>query len=631
MTVSVGEVVAGISSARDFATSQAGQIPGLISLATAIANTPIWNGTPPSAPTMGTWPSISPIAPMGLLATPTPITKPQNPVVPSLETISFEPPTDPGEFSEVFAPSALPTRPAEPPTFSKTPPQLKVPTAPQAPGAFSERAPVGRAISIPSAPSLTLPQFNASLEQPPQIDTADVEAAFRVALTQAASNTRAAWVQVVDDIRNQLIPGYNSKVNAIQAKLKDLIDGNGIYAAGVENAIYERSKSKMDAETIRVQQEAMMSAARRGFTLPSGALMSAVQQARQGGADNNAAAAREIVVMQADMQQKNMQFAVINLAMYDKMMVDASLGYLQQFIAMRSQELEAAKAQAQLMMEAKRFLVEMYSVRIKVYEVEANVYEAKIRALLGTIEVFKAQVDAEKAKVDVDVALVQAYESRIRAYTAEVDAYGKRVQATATEAELEKLKVESFATEVNAFAAQVKANEAAWNGFSAAMQGQRAEADAFTAKAQAYTAKVGGYKARVEGESERVRALAVTNQGQLSAYEAALKANAADLAAQAAATEAITAQNRSLIAEFEAEAKVKLAEAELILKEKTAEIQATLETYRTGADVYLRTAEIGSRANIAAASANMDGAKVYSNLVSGAMSGVNAVLGAYAS
>ncbi|MCU9611831.1 hypothetical protein OEK97_28405, partial [Escherichia coli] len=77
--------------------------------------------------------------------------------------------------------------------------------------------------------------------------------------------------------------------------------------------------------------------AARGFTLPTGALTSALQQARQAGADNNAQAARDIVVLQAELEQKNLQFAITTSAGLRTMIVNASAAYMQHVVSIFSQ------------------------------------------------------------------------------------------------------------------------------------------------------------------------------------------------------------------------------------------------------------------------------------------------------
>lgn len=428
MPLDVSTITGEIDAHRDFAYINAKEVWNLITKADALARTGYWGAqpaglNPPAKPTLDKIPTLP------TMAVPPPIRNPTYPVKPTLQAIAFTAPAQPADFTEVLKETPLPSAPTEVQAFARSAPTITSPTLPADVQPFSGQAPTLTAVAIPNAPAVALPQFDGAIGDAPSIDALEIIAKFEEALATAADQTGVDLKTVVTGIRDQLIQGYDSKVAFIQTKMDVLAQGNGIYDPKVEDGIYERSRSKENAETARVQQDALLAAARRGFTLPTGALMSAVQQARQAGANNNAATSREIAIKQTELQFESMKFAVTQLAAYDKMMVDASLGYLQSYIAMRGHGVELAKASASAMQAANQQLVELYTMNIKVYEAEANVYEAKIRGSLASVEVFKAQIEAEKAKVDVDIAKVNAFETQVKAHTAQVDAYGKRVQA----------------------------------------------------------------------------------------------------------------------------------------------------------------------------------------------------------
>ena len=120
----------------------------------------------------------------------------------------------------------------------------------------------------------------------------------------------------------------------------------------------------------------------------------ASQQARQNGADNNAAAAREIVAMQAEMEQKNLQFAVTTSAGLRTAMINATLGYMQSIVTLDGQASEYARSMVNALIETYTATVRTYSARLEGYRTDAQVFQSLIQAALAGIEVYKAEIQA---------------------------------------------------------------------------------------------------------------------------------------------------------------------------------------------------------------------------------------------
>ena len=206
-----------------------------------------------------------------------------------------------------------PTKPSQLADFQDTAPTINLSVAfPDPPSSLSTLidAPLLPVRTEPAVPQVTLPSFGAIAPANTTVAPTGLDLIFQNAYASAAPSTITMVNGYVDAMLAKYNPQYAAQMAAIEAQLtKYLAGGTGLNVA-VENAIYERARTKNSAEANRVRDTAYVEAAARGFTIPSGALMSAMQQARQAGADNNAQATREIVVMQAEMEQRNLQFAV---------------------------------------------------------------------------------------------------------------------------------------------------------------------------------------------------------------------------------------------------------------------------------------------------------------------------------
>ena len=243
-----------------------------------------------------------------------------------------------------------PVRPGPTPTFNKTAPKLNTPTGPSAPSAFSGTAPTMTSITLPAAPNSVIPSFNG--QRPADVAApGDAAGAFSSGWTTASAAFRAAVDGSVSAMLSRFNPQYDSALATMESKLAEMVRGDTEtgFSPAVEQAIYGRSQSKQDAEARRVSDEAMSRAARMGFTMPSGSLMGSLQKARQAAADNNATASREIVVMQAEMQQKNMQFAITTSAQLRQAVMNAAISYHGNMIQLNGQAVQYANGIADAM------------------------------------------------------------------------------------------------------------------------------------------------------------------------------------------------------------------------------------------------------------------------------------------
>jgi hypothetical protein len=432
----------------------------------------------------------------------------------------------------------------------------------------------------------------------------------------------------VDAFMQKANPQYASQLDALETKLAEFISGQtetGMSPA-VEQAIYARSQSRQDAESRRVADEAISRAARMGFTMPSGALMGSVQKARQAAADNNATASREIVVMKADLQQKNLQFALSTSAQLRQTMVNAWLSYHSNIIQLNGQATQYAQAVADALVKTYGLAVDAFRARLEAYKADASVFETLVRASLAEIEVYKAKMDGELAKVKVNEAQVQVFKAQVDAHTSAVQAYRANIDAIATLASLEKTKLDAFETEVRAFTSQVEAHRAEWQAYSAAWNGQEAKVNAELAKVKVYAAQADGFKAHVSAEGMKADATAKTNDTNLRAYEAEVRAWAEQVRAYAAEVTARIDAQKSLVGAYQVGSQAALGQANALSERYRAlatvrQSQSELESRNI-----LETAKIRLSAMDASADTSISAAQVLRGLAESTMAGINTLV-----
>lgn len=560
---------------------------------------------------------------------------------PTLADIALDLPTAPAS-SYVFQ-DISDIEAGEAPVLSGAAPELILPDKPAGLGDFAIAQPtVNLSVTFPSAPSLitpleptlleraepdkplvTLPIFGATLPTGVPDAPTDLADDLRSAYADAAPQFMNVVNSLVDVELAKVNPRFHDQMAALETQLDRYLAGGTGLAPAVEDAIYSRARGKNDAEARRVRDQALSDAAGRGFTLPTGALMSAVQQARQAGADNNARAAAEIVVMQAEMEQKNLQFAVTTSAGLRTAMVSAMMSYMQNLTSINGQALDYAKSILMALVETYNTQVRVFEARLEAYKAEAAVHETLIRAALATVEVYKAEISALQAMTQVDMARVDIYKARIDSMTALTSMYKTQVDAAVSKASLEKLKIDLFQAQVQAFGAQVQAKNSEWQGYVAAVNGEEAKARMFGAQVQGYQAQVQGYAATIAAKSEVVRSQALTNDARAKQYVAEVGAYQAVVSAKGEVARTKLENQRQEILAFQAETSAQVANFQVRSEYYKATAQIGIENARLSVQSLLASAANMRQYGESVARVAVSSAEVYGGLAGAAVAGMN--------
>ena len=567
-----------------------------------------------------------------------------NLTMPTLDTVTLDLPAEPtgGLVFQDISPFEAGTAP----TFSATMPTVTLPTEPSQVAQFTGIAPtVDTSIVFPSppsellnpliqAPTLTdraepdkpqtvLPVFSAVAPVDGSVAPIDYESRFSNAYANATPQTVAMLDGYVDSMLVKFNPEYKNQMSAIEAQLsKYLAGGTGLNPA-VENAIYERARIKNAADARRVRDATIKDAAAMGFTMPTGAMTAAIQSARQAGADNNAAAAREIVVMQAEMEQKNLQFAVTTSAGLRTALLNAALSYHQNLISINGQALDYAKTVLSSIIEVYNTAVKAYGVKLDAYRAEAAVFETKLKSAMAGVELYRQEIAALEALANVDKSKVDVYRARIESLTSLSNVYRAQIDAVTGRVSLEKLKLDVFQTQVQSYSALVQAKNAEWQGYSAAMEGQTAKVKIYASQVDAFNSQVNGYKAQIEAKSEIVRSQAATNQARATQYSALMSGYQTVVQARGEKARTQLENQRQAIVAFQAQTQATVANA-----------QVRNEYYKSVSMVGISNAELQMKAMLGEIESKREYSKslaqlsaangsVYANLAQSAMAGMN--------
>ena len=566
-----------------------------------------------------------------------------NLAVPTLTSITLDLPAEPTttlvfqDIPEIDAGTA-PDFSATAPTFTtpSKPSQLAELTAslptidltvgfPDAPDLIQPEAPTFTEHAVPVAPTTVLPSFGGV--RPTDLDAApaDLQTEMDKAYRGAAPQFITMATGYVDAELLKINPQYHAQLARIETQLTKYLDGGTGLKPEIEEAIYNRARARNEIEAKKVQDAVFADTAARGFTLPGGAMMSALARARQDAANNANKTSNEIAIAQAEMEQKNLQFAVTTSAGLRTAAINASLSYLNSIVALNGQASAYASSMVNALVETYNATVRAYTAKLEGYKADAQVFQSLLQAALAGIEVYKAEIQALQALTQVDQAKVNVYQARIDVLTAMTGMYKTQVDAAVSKASLERLKIDVFQAQVQAYGAQVSAKNAEWQGYTAQISGNEAQARVFGSQAQAYSSQVAGYKAGIEAKSIAVQAAATTNDARAKLFTATMDGYKTVVQAKGEVARTQLENQRQQVVAFQAETAAAVAQFNVKSDYYKATSEIAIKNGQLSVEAMLKSAELAQSYGKTVAQLHQATAAVHANLAAAAMAGMNAL------
>lgn len=518
-----------------------------------------------------------------------------------------------------------PSKPSELSQFGGTMPDVEDVTLPPMPPGlldFNVPPPVVNDIVIPPAPTQLPPDFNIpsptiNLQQP-----GDFAETYRQDYAAINPVMRENIRQAAEDYLNYINPEFANAMAQLEAKYNDFLQGGTALPPAVEDAIYNRARDKVNEEYIKNVDTIYSEGAKRGFSIPSGAMMSSVLQARQGVSDNNTRTAFEIAIKQAELEQQNMQWAMTQSQNLRQIALNAVMQWTGHMVTLNGHALQYARDILQALVAVYEVQVKIVTAQIEVYKAEATVYEARLKAALAIYDVYKAELEGIKTLVEVDKAKVDAYSAQVQAYGALANAYKAMLEGTMTQAQIQKLKVDMFGTEVQAYAALVGAKTAEWQGYNAQISGEVAQINAYKAEVDAYQAEVDAYKAQIQAQAAGIDAISTANAGKAQVYSASVSAYKSRIEASSAEVMAYVEQYKAKISGYVAQHNALAESARVEAQNAATSAQVGVAAYEAQIRAVVAGAQMSSEHMRGVASIMVSAGGAYASMAGSALSGV---------
>lgn len=452
---------------------------------------------------------------------------PAMPSEPTTPTITFEAPTEPTALTLVEPVIDISTFTESAPTLSfPVAPTISYGTAPTIPSITSPTvpdAPILDVVTVPTLLTLSTPTFSG-VNLPSAAALATIPTLDLVAPTPYSYSVGA-------DYASSLLTTMQSVLNT------RLAGGTGLDSA-VEQAIWDRSRSRETQIALANESEVMRQSEAFGFSLPTGVLAAQLRKTQQDYYDKLSGLSRDVAIKQAELEQENLKQTISQGIELESKLIDQAL-------RLEQLTFDSAKVVAENAIQVYNAQVEQFRAVISAYQVYASSFKMLIDGEMAKVEVYKAELQAEQTKAAVNEALIGQYKAQIEAGMASVQIFQAQISAANTLVQLEQAKVGAAGEQVKAFVATINAETAKVEAYKAGIDAEatkvtiyKTKAEAFnsvvnaqaesarlnlgvyTSKIQAKNAEWDGYRARVDAEKARMQALASQSGALWDGYKA---------------------------------------------------------------------------------------------------------------
>jgi hypothetical protein len=551
-------------------------------------------------------------------------------------------PSDPGIFTgQFFRPDSEPTRPVFQPIYVPDIPDLEAaPTPldtsnlftiprpdfivpdftdvapdinttfdfPESPTVVFPDAPVQSEIEVPDAPQLTLPKFGFSFTEADPDALGDLSASYEQAFNQAVPQLRAALETQMEVLIDRFAPEYHTALARLEAKIEAGMDGGTAMSENVEQSIFDRARYRAEEEYSAAMKDMERQISSRGFPMPPGLLNELTVQVRVKMAKDVVAAATDVAIERARLEQQHAQFIMQVSATLRQSMLNAMLQYSAQLLEINSQALQFSRELNQFAVEVYNLNLQRYQALVQVYRTRAEVYETELKSALADMQAFELEIQAVKLRKDIEQQDFQIYVEKIRAQSTKIDLYRAQLEGVSTEAGVQRLRIELYGEKVRAHSLLVQAKEAEFGAYRSALEGDMAKVQAHAEEVRAYQARVQAFEAQAGVEQTRAQVGLESNRNIAAVYESDIRRYLADVDVEKAVFEgdlreylaAVDKYKTDLAAELDI-LRARQANEELELRADLSRYDGKLRSAIEKANLRKTLIDIRARTSVAAA------------------------------
>ncbi|WP_227499329.1 hypothetical protein [Acinetobacter sp. HA] len=256
-------------------------------------------------------------------------------------------------------------------------------------------------IEMPDAPDLDLPEMD-------QLKTIDIpEFEFPELPDFNGEPPSISDITVPEVFINWSEPEYESETLEVLAEyIKEGIQKGGTgLPKDIEEALFNRARSRESRETTRAVQEAMNDWSARNFTMPPGMLVKQVATIREQGQLRASEINRDILVEASRMEIEQLRFLVQQGMALEQLTVNI-------FNNVANRLFEVARYNAESQMNVFNAQISLFNAQNESFKVLSDVYRIKLDGAIAKLTAYKAAIDAQVAVGQINEQYVQVYRAK---------------------------------------------------------------------------------------------------------------------------------------------------------------------------------------------------------------------------
>ena len=510
--------------------------------------------------------------------------------------------------------------------FDKDAPIVNTVVIPDIPELIDVPFPELRDIVAPEFGGVAIPSFTPELLSNIPDEPQDIVTAYTKAYKSSLPEMKAFVDSAASEYLNTYAPEYeNNRARLVNSINKAYDEGTGL-AESVEQGIYDRGRSRAEAEAIRLQNEVLDNMDKTGMYVPAGATIAALQDVQKTTAMANAQYASETAIEKAKLELDHLQFV---LQLSDGMRNNSLQMAMQQvnnMIQINGQALDNAKSIANTMVEMYNMELRRFEAALQYLSIQAQVYETEFKAALADLEIFRVEAEVAKLNSDLNQTDVELYMSRVKAQEITVGLYTANVNAISVGVKAEAEAVSAFGQEVQAYKALVDAKTSEFSAYTSAIQGNKVKADLYATEVSAYKTRVDAQVSNVGIGLENNKAINQYNGTLTDQYKADLSAYTTEIGAESTKFKSEAEAYTANLDGYKAELNAKLSELKAKASVADMDLKAAISYYTSTAKFRVDNAAVRNSGSRNVAEIAMSGANVYTDIAGAALQAQNTMV-----
>jgi len=407
-------------------------------------------------------------------------------------------------------------------------------------------------IEMPDAPDLDLPEMD-------QLKTIDIpEFEFPELPDFNGEPPSISDITVPEVFINWSEPEYESETLEVLAEyIKEGIQEGGTgLPKDIEEALFNRARSRESRETTRAVQEAMNDWSARNFTMPPGMLVKQVATIREQGQLRASEINRDILVEASRMEIEQLRFLVQQGMALEQLTVNI-------FNNVANRLFEVARYNAESQMNVFNAQISLFNAQNESFKVLSDVYRIKLDGAIAKLTAYKAAIDAQVAVGQINEQYVQVYRAKMDAVLSNVEIYKAMVQSASVRADVIKNRFDAYRADVQAYSEQINAEKVKVEAYEAQIRGESTKASMFDTQARAYASTVQAVQAKADVKGKQIQLKMEAARVWIGKYQADLEAYKAELQANLSEVQQNTAAFGAEVEAWRATAGMEVSQAEM--------------------------------------------------------------------